>query len=73
MVYTKFGVGFGISTPIKEVPGIGASILIEAVCEAKASARSLLKFFTLDTLIPVLILSENLNTVGPTAIATTLD
>ncbi len=72
-VYTKFGVGLGISTPMKEVPGIGASILKDAVCDANARAKSLLRFFTFETFVPVLILNENLRTVGPTDIATTLD
>src|SRR3989338_4929549 len=59
---------FGTSTPTKDFPGIGASILIG--CAAKAKARSLLKPSILDNLTPSAGRKVYCVTVGPMAMPT---
>jgi len=62
---------FGISIPIYEVPGIGASILIIPLLTFRATSISLLCLFTLFTATPAGIANAYLTTVGPIVIPTT--
>ncbi|KKU30386.1 MAG: hypothetical protein UX44_C0024G0016 [candidate division WWE3 bacterium GW2011_GWA1_46_21] len=55
----------GTSIPIRDLPGIGASILTEPVGDAKAKARSYCKLEILAILVPLEVSSAYCVTEGP--------
>jgi len=69
---TNSGVLLGSSIPNKDLPGIGASILIVPVGAAKARARSLSRAVIFDNLVPRATLIAYWVTAGPRLTSTTL-